>query len=1727
MGKLRKERRVERTIPVALLLSVVLVSLANGRIITVSRDGAADFNNIQAAIDDANDGDTVVVADGTYSGVGNETIDFRGKAIKVRSAGGAGCCTIDSDGWGLAFHFHSGEGPTSIVDGFTMTNGHGILCDHSSPTITNCIITNNIKGIQAMYSKKLMVTNCVISRNSNRGMYCHSFSNPTIRNCIISHNSATDKGGGLLFGWETSYSVANCTITGNTAEGGGGGVSYDGVGRITNCIIRGNSDPEVCRWYSSSPPVTNVTYSNVQGGYPGLGNIDTNPRLKEDGYHLRWYSPCIDRGDPNGVYEAQNDIDGQPRVAWGRVDIGADEFHPETPFLEISPPEVIFVSLLGGTNPEPQVLSIGNKGIGTVNWTIAYDCNWLDVYPRSGQSAGEVNEVVLSVDANSLQADDYTCVLAVSDADAINSPQHVTVRLHIGTPLIGARPTVFDFVCPLYGSNPEPQILSIWNDDVGTLNWELTEDCNWLEVWPSSGQASAEENEVAVRVDANTLEVGQYTCVLTISEPNAANTPQYITANLDVRAALIAVMPTQLDFFGPEGGPSPESQSLSVWNADVGTLEWEITEDCNWLEVWPISGESTGEIDEILVSVDTSGLVRGEYNSMIRILDSNASNSPLDVPVHLEVRTPQVGVGPARLDFYGREGGPNPESQSLSVWNADVGILYWQITEDCNWLEVWPMEGVSANDTEVNEVILVANTTGLSKGIYDCNILIWNEDVPENPETVVVALHVLGEIVYVPGDYPTIQVAIDNVNIGGAVIVAEGIYTGEGNRDINFRGKAITVRSVDPNDPNIVASTIIDCNAKSSDRHRGFLFISGEDANSVLAGVTIKRGFASGGGGIRIGDSSPTIMNCILTNNAGYTSQAGGGGIGVYGNSQPTIEGCLFSYNRGGMQGGAIGCDHFTEAPLSVTVSDCVFIGNSANTDGGAIEGWGRVHSVTKCIFLGNVAGDQGGALAYCHDTIADCIFVGNSAASDGGAMYNCWASVSNSLFNSNGAGRHGGAIYGIWDITVRNSTFVGNHAGVKGGGVNKAAGCFEAANCIFWGNVDSTGASELAQIVYSPNYTHYAIFSCIQDDDRNDANVPFGGAGNGNIDDDPLFVRMPDDGGDGWGDDESTPDVNEAANDDFGDVHLRSDSPCINAGPPSAWVVPGSVDMDGQPRIMGHVIDMGADEFFMPIIVVTKPARDEVWVSGSVHEIHWESDSYAGSVDILFSEDGGDNWQTIESNVGDSGSYVWNLPDVVDSNRCLVWVVPSVPDPNVVAVESGLFTIHPDSPDPAAASKWKSLGGEFDRRGLSDDFGPELGCVKWTFETGGPVSAGITVGAYDRVHIACEDGKLYTLDAGGVLLWSYDTNSPLISAPTVGPDGTVYVGSENGRLCAIDVNGNLRWTHTTGGFVYSSPAVSPDGNAVYFGSQDGVLYALGRDGSELWSFEQGGAILASPAVGADGAVYVGGLYDSNLYALEPNDGSLRWDCNFESEGWPFASAVVATDGTIYQTLLYDPNLYAIEPNGGTILWSLDVADAPGPYMGYFKGDADGWAEPALGPDGTIHVSFNDPNLRAVDPNGAIKWVTRLGMMEGFTLTVGADGLLYAAGSDGYLCVLDANGVEIARLHKDGWLVFPVISADNTMIVSDVNNKIWAIGGDGCEGRVYELHRPEDLNFSLTANFMDFGLLAADWLACNDPLAPCSALFWDGRYLTGDINRNLYVDFADLAVLANSWLSAD
>ncbi len=939
-----------------------------------------------------------------------------------------------------------------------------------------------------------------------------------------------------------------------------------------------------------------------------------------------------------------------------------------------------------------------------------------------------------------------------------------------------------------------------------------------------------------------------------------------------------------------------------------------------------------------------------------------------------------------------------------------------------------------------------------------------------------------------PADFNTIQAAVNDANDGDTILIKDGLYTGDGNRDIEIRDKSITIKS--ENGPE---NCIIDCEGTTEQPHRGFDVRTGRTTNRAITGLTIRNGYAETGAGIRCEQCTLVVSDCILSAN---TAEQGAG---------------LFCYDA-----------------KRVEVTDCTFEYNVAGKDGAGIycERAGRM-KITRCKIRANLAARYGGGVYFAvHGwrTVENSIVVANVAESGAGIYFH-----------------HAG------NTGLLSSTIAYNTAHNEGGGIFAEYSGPSMLNLILWGNTAQGQSGETAQI---DGDSSRPGFSCVQDSDPDDDNVPWGGY---NIDDDPMFVRPPHDGGDGWG---------VGNNDDFGDLHLNSTSPCINAGRCTYYTDPNQFDIDGQPRVMARCVDMGADEF-SPTFLVTKPAGSEVWAAGSRHEILWESPAFDGVVDILMSADVGHSWTVVAAGIPDIGRYIWDLPANVNSSTCTIKVVPSSLALDFFTIESELFMINPVSTGTPVVSKWPTQGASTRRAGTADRAGPRLGCAKWEFETDGAVIGSVTIGDRGRIHIACESERLYTLDPNGALLWTYDANTPLLSSPAVGPDGGLYVGAENGTLLAVDPNGQLRWTHSTGAQIYASPAVSEDG-IVYVGSMDGVLYALAPNGSELWNMpfkgvgrNSLGSIVAAPAIADDGTIYVGSLYDPNLYALNPTDGTVKWKCSFlpppdpcDPDGtdrtpWLFTAPVVAPSGTVYQTLLHDSHLYAIDGSDGTILWRTDLAD---PCSGWSEPNyvrhypqPDGWCVPALGPDGTIYVSLDDPYLRALSPDGQILWVAKLGAVGGFLLTVDNDGYIYAASDDGDLCVVGPDGVELARYQTDGWPGYPVISERGEIIVSDTRgpsvmmpharNLVVAITSADCDKNPLALHWPEDIDGDGTVDWPDIVMMTDDWLGCtrldSAPYPPSQCVYPEGRaYLDGDVDRDLNVDFADWAVLADRWLNS-
>jgi parallel beta-helix repeat protein len=289
------------------------------------------YDYIRHAISEAEPNDQIVVEPGIYY----ENVNFEGKQLIISSTDPNDPDVVAAtiiNGRNQGITFSGGENANCLITGFTITDANtGIYCSDASPIITNCNITGNTDaGIKLCNSNSPTIINCSITANAGSGVEMSKqiqgrnelYNHATITNCVIAENDLHGIAGGIPI-------ITNCTIAANT---GCGITSYQPT--VTNSIVYYNNTSSDAIQIESDSAI--VIYTDIQGGWPGEGNIDVEPcfvnigfwddngtpenvnddfRVKDD-YHLqsrigRWdpnsqtwiqdsvTSPCIDAGSPD------------------------------------------------------------------------------------------------------------------------------------------------------------------------------------------------------------------------------------------------------------------------------------------------------------------------------------------------------------------------------------------------------------------------------------------------------------------------------------------------------------------------------------------------------------------------------------------------------------------------------------------------------------------------------------------------------------------------------------------------------------------------------------------------------------------------------------------------------------------------------------------------------------------------------------------------------------------------------------------------------------------------------------------------------------------------------------------------------------------------------------------------------------------------------------------------------------------------------------------------------------------------------------------------------------------------------------------------------------------------------------------------------------------------------------------------------------------------------------
>lgn len=1083
--------------------------------------------NIQAAVDAASAGDSVTVSNGTYE-VGTRTTPggtvasrvVVTQAVTVVSVAGAGAATIRGGG--------SGDGDAvrcaylvegARMTGFTLADGRV----HTNGTeLVDTFGGGAFVGQDAELAS-CRITSCV----AEIGGGVAAVDGGLVRGSTVEGCKAAWGGGAVLL---SGGIVKQARITGNRAEEGGGGVYCSGSGLLQRCEVSQNLSHEkgggvYCQDGSMVDRCIIVGNSAGEGG----GGA--------------WF---ISGGTIRDSLVAGNETD-----TWG----GGVYFRRggEAVGCTIAANTADFagggVSCYEGGDLKNSIV-YHNTGGGDSNH-YAYGAGWSFTNCCTAPDPGGSGVVTADPAFVSVQGADYH-VSSVSLCKNAGSNTYAVGMVDLdGAPrILGGTVDIGCYEQSRDGSVSPPAIAEPVTVDAGASERHCTLDDA---VWVVGSKAA---DSLVVRPNGSggwtSAEIAQ-----TLGGTAWSNTvdlsglPLRETLFLEYRSAhsslaMVASHGTTLEVIRYGAPFVAFTNAPATVTYDVQQYELAGTNNAYVVGVMRVTNQSTGQSRVFAASGSwrSPPLSLGVGANVVTVLCSNqygivtrdTSDVVRDVPGTgtpvLAVTDPNTSV---RYDVgsFVVHGTANPNVVgTIRVRNANNGV---ETTFPA--VAIWTAPPVALGH---GSNMLTAYGTNLLGAVAQDSVTIWRQ------RARYVSLSGRHQFPYQTWEdaATNIQSAVLAAHAGDTVVVTNGAYVNGG---MLAPDQGILCRVVITNVVEVVsvngpdATSIVGAGPQGNDAIR-CVYLKGD---GLLSGFTITNGHTFGssggnydpksGGGAFI-EGQGTVSNCVFRGNEAYFR-----GGGAFCNSGGTIADCEFLDNSAGWGGGGAAC--FSGGSLS----GCGFQGNHSS-EGGALH-FRYGGAVTGATFVGNRVDDRGGAIYFDEGGGAErCVFRGNHADSpigekgDGGALYfHDGGEAADSLIVGNYADRRAGGVYFSGGGVVANCTITSNTADTAAGGAY-VGDSGTLRNCVVWGNAAPDGANWRESLS-----SGWAIeYSCTSPTDH--ANIT------NCIDQDPRFV-----------------------NESGGDHHLSAASLCIDAG--SNPYAVGDTDLDGGPRILNGVVDMGCYE--------------------------------------------------------------------------------------------------------------------------------------------------------------------------------------------------------------------------------------------------------------------------------------------------------------------------------------------------------------------------------------------------------------------------------------------------------------------------------------------------------------------------------------------------------------------
>ncbi len=470
---------------------------------------------------------------------------------------------------------------------------------------------------------------------------------------------------------------------------------------------------------------------------PDQGNLIDEPKLTNPDladYRLQASSPCINAGSNQAWMELAQDLEGNPRIIGGIVDMGAYEFV----FLGVKP-SALTNSVMSGDTASSSFTICNNAESDSLYWTITATNNWIKLSSYSGTLApGATQEIFTTNGLAFLAAGVYqsTVTIATTNASGLMLSDAVAMTLNV-MELIRDPMTLY--ATSIQNQNGSNQTFRIWNAAGGALPYSITPNVPWLTVEPASGiltgATAAATNIITVAFNTAALASGPHAGSIAI-QPLLGGNARIIDVDLLVDPGpMLGVSAGALELEMMLGQSVAEGQ-LALWNNSAGdyAFDYEMTADQAWLTL--ILDESSGsnltgrlapgETNAVTLSVLGGDLQPGISNATLTITATNsygnpAIGSPARVAVTLRIKVMDLSLSSERL-LGSILQGYNAATQHFELWNGSAtNSMNFRISDDVPWLMVVPTNGSTALGEHVKATVSY-NTAALDAGTSNATI---------------------------------------------------------------------------------------------------------------------------------------------------------------------------------------------------------------------------------------------------------------------------------------------------------------------------------------------------------------------------------------------------------------------------------------------------------------------------------------------------------------------------------------------------------------------------------------------------------------------------------------------------------------------------------------------------------------------------------------------------------------------------------------------------------------------------------------------------------------------------------------------------------------------------------------------------------------------------------------------------------------------------------------------